>query len=69
MSDRQFVRKYYPRATLELRVKPINTLRAREYYVIMTDYCDSGNYKCIARGETRESAWKNAKTAINKTTI
>jgi hypothetical protein len=64
MSDRQFVRKHYANAILELKVIPRNTLRAREFYNIMTDYCDSGNYKRIASGETRESVWKNAKRKI-----
>jgi hypothetical protein len=60
MTNRQIVISVYPKAYLEYWARPFR----QEVYEIRTCRFGMGESKVIAKGRTRDDAWKNAKKKI-----
>lgn len=65
MTNRQYVKNHYPNAILDYRCMPVNTMAPVTWYEVRTDNWGNDS-RLIAKGKTRNQAWKNAKNKINK---
>ena len=65
MTDRQFVRKHYPNATLDFMVRNGTGNRPPTYYRVLTENI-LNKPEIICKGGTRDEAWRNAKRCIKE---
>lgn len=65
MTNRQFVRSFYPEAVVEKRVMPRNTIDPSVWYEARTSN-PLGDYRLIARATTRSGAWRKARICLRE---